>query len=490
MGDEGNGYTPEEALSAIGFGKFQGLLLVYAGLGWMSEAMEMMLLSVVGVAVQSEWGISPRDESLLSSVVFAGMLFGAYFWGVISDGYGRRKGYLGATITIAVAGFCSTFSPNYKTLLFSRCLLGFGIGGGHVFALCLLEFIPTPNRGAWSLALTSFFSCGNVLEAAFAWIIMPRLGWRWLIALSCLPSLLVLLLSVFTPESPRYLYTKGRIQEAQKILETAARINKKNLPPGYLVPEAPRPNADAENVPTLSTSLLKKSAEPRDNQQTWVLSFLALFSPQLRKTTLLLWIANFADTFSYYGVVLMTSELSNQHSICGTANFLKNMKNGNLYVDIFITTLAELPGLIICATIVDRLGRKVTMKAMCILGSLFLLPLAIQQNEIVTTALLFGARMFVSSTVNVMTTYLREVYPTSVRSTGVGIATSMGRVGGIVCPLVAVGLVRGCHQTAAIALFEGVMFLLGFCIFSLPLETGGKGLSDTIQPSNEESADN
>lgn len=80
----------DEALLATGFGKFQLFLLAYAGMGWISEAMEMMLLSFVGPAVQSFWGLSSHQESLITTVVFAGMLVGAYSWGVVSDKYGRR----------------------------------------------------------------------------------------------------------------------------------------------------------------------------------------------------------------------------------------------------------------------------------------------------------------------------------------------------------------------------------------------------------------
>lgn len=82
----------DEALVETGFGKFQVLVLAYAGMGWVSEAMEMMLLSFVGPAVKSQWGLSPHEESLITSVVFAGMLVGAYSWGIISDNYGRRFG--------------------------------------------------------------------------------------------------------------------------------------------------------------------------------------------------------------------------------------------------------------------------------------------------------------------------------------------------------------------------------------------------------------
>lgn len=94
MGNEGPSYTVDDALVALGFGNFQILVLAYAGMGWVSEAMEMMLLSFVGPAVQSTWGLSSNEESLITSVVFAGMLVGAYSWGIVSDTHGRRFFFL------------------------------------------------------------------------------------------------------------------------------------------------------------------------------------------------------------------------------------------------------------------------------------------------------------------------------------------------------------------------------------------------------------
>lgn len=85
-----NVYSLDEALSKIGFGNFQGLVLAYAGLGWVAEAMEMMILSFIGREVQVQWGLSSSEESLISTVVFAGMLIGAYSWGLVSDTYGRK----------------------------------------------------------------------------------------------------------------------------------------------------------------------------------------------------------------------------------------------------------------------------------------------------------------------------------------------------------------------------------------------------------------
>lgn len=102
-------YTVDEALVVLGFGHFHVLVLSYAGMAWISEAMEMMLLSFVGPALQSAWGISSHQQSLITSVVFAGMLIGAYSWGIVSDKHGRR-------LVFHFLPFCFTVIQIFKML--------------------------------------------------------------------------------------------------------------------------------------------------------------------------------------------------------------------------------------------------------------------------------------------------------------------------------------------------------------------------------------
>lgn len=478
-------FTVDEALLATGFGKFQLFLLAYAGMGWISEAMEMMLLSFVGPAVQSFWGLSSHQESLITTVVFAGMLVGAYSWGVVSDKYGRRKGFIITAVVTSLAGFLSAFSPNYISLVITRCLVGLGLGGGPVLSSWFLEFIPAPNRGTWMVIFSAFWTVGTLFEASLAWLIMPRFGWRWLLALSSLPSSLLLIFYKMTPESPRYLCLQDRKTEAVSVLEKIGKTNGRTLPSGILVSDhdSAEPHGKTHLLsPTRNQEqTLQGSFDSKvDSKAGGMSSLLMLFTPELLKPTLLLWVVFFGNAFAYYGLVLLTTELSNGQQICKSVKLQAEKSQDVNYKDVFITSFAEFPGLLIAAATVDRLGRKLSMSAMFFSCCIFLLPLAFHQPEGLTTILLFGARVCITGTFTVAYIYAPEVYPTSVRSTGVGVASSVGRIGGMLCPLVAIGLIQGCHRVAAIILFGAVSFLSGICILLFPFETKGRDLSDTV----------
>ncbi|KAJ6433231.1 hypothetical protein OIU84_017022 [Salix udensis] len=448
-------YTVDDALTSAGFGKFQFLVLAYAGLGWFAEAMEIMILSFVGPVVKSQWNLSSTQESLLSTVVFAGMLVGAYSWGLFSDYCGRRKGFLGITIITSAAGLLSTFSPNYVSLLILRCLVGVGLGGGPVFSSWFLEFVPASHRGTWMVVFSTFWTFGTIFEAALAWIVLPRLNWRWLLALSSLPSIAQLFFYCIVPESPRYLSMKGRITEAHNILEKIAQLNQSKLPPGMLVSDSTI-GLDEESAPSKYTPLLSSTRKLFSDCKSGFSSFVMLFSSKTN-----------SNNTSFVAVILWKCILLLWYHI---ADF------GAKY-------LAELPGILLSAVIVDRFGRKLSMAFMFVLAFIFLLPLVTRQRATLTTALLFGARMCTIGTFTVAGIYAPEVYPTAVRATGAGVASAVGRIGGMLCPLVAVGLVTGCHLKEAIILFEAVIVISAACVLFFPFETSGRELRDSLASS-------
>uniref|UniRef100_A0A2P2QLF7 Uncharacterized protein MANES_14G000300 n=1 Tax=Rhizophora mucronata TaxID=61149 RepID=A0A2P2QLF7_RHIMU len=347
MGDGSSCYSVDEALVATGFGKFQYLVLLYAGMGWISEAMEMMLLSFVGPAVTSEWHLTPHQESILTSVVFAGMLVGAYSWGTVSDLFGRRKGFLVTAIITSSAGLLSAAAPSYTVLLIARGFVGLGLGGGPVLLSWFLEYVPAQNRGTWMVIFSAFWTIGTIFEAALAWIVMPRLGWRWLLGLSALPSFLLLMFYSITPESPRYLCLKGRKNDAHRILEKVAELNGKKLPVGILVSDhelgMQRKSISSEGAHLLSPAEDENINPPskwKDSEMGPFNSLSILLSPKLVRSSLLIWLVFFGNAFSYYGLVLLTTELNNGNNNCHHTEVQLQKFEGINYKDVLITSFA------------------------------------------------------------------------------------------------------------------------------------------------------
>ncbi|CAI5457968.1 unnamed protein product [Closterium sp. Yama58-4] len=109
-------YTVDEALSAVGFGSFHWLLLGYAGLAWAAEAMELLLLSFIATPAAAHWGVGGDGEAALSSVVFAGMLVGAFAWGLLADSRGRRFAFTAMALLTFLAALLSAAAPSFPLL--------------------------------------------------------------------------------------------------------------------------------------------------------------------------------------------------------------------------------------------------------------------------------------------------------------------------------------------------------------------------------------
>ena len=175
---------------------------------------------------------------------------------------------------------------------------------------------------------------------------MPKLGWRWLLGLSVLPSFILLIFYIITPESPRYLILKGRKKEALQVLEKISKINGKNLPPGTLITDIEL-QEKTTNISTKNQDQNQDLEVPpkwKDSEMTVWKSVMLLLSPKLAKTTLLLWVVFFGNAFAYYGLVLLTTQLNNKDNVCGKTEpdvkKLDNSKPDIDYKDVFITSFA------------------------------------------------------------------------------------------------------------------------------------------------------
>ncbi|KAF0905928.1 hypothetical protein E2562_008953 [Oryza meyeriana var. granulata] len=389
-----------------------------------------------------------------------------------------RIGFLSTAVVTGTFGLLSAFSPNYGSLLALRCVVGLGLGAGHVLSTWFIEFVPAAKRGTWMVVFHFSWTVGTILEVLLAWAVMPVLGWRWLLALSSAPCFVLLVFFPLTPESPRYLCSVGRTMDATVILEKIARMNSSSLPPGILT-YGPKKKAD-KRLDNSETALLITEEgnsgidENSSSKPTGINAPREFWSHDLIRSTFLLWFIYLANYFAYYGIILLTSELSNHQSWCTSVgtNFMQS-KDVNLYRDLLVTSLAEFPGLVLAALMVDRIGRKVSLVIMLLMCCVFLAPLAVHLGQGSVTTLLFCARTCIMGSFAVLYVYTPEIYPASSRNTGVGITSSLGRIGSIISPLVTVGLLENCHQKEAVYFMDLMLFLAAVACTLIPLETKG-----------------
>jgi len=177
---------------------------------------------------------------------------------------------------------------------------------------------------------------------------MPTLGWRWLLGLSSTPLLILLQFYVAVPKSPRYLLLKGRTEDARHILEKIAHVNKRQLPRRRFVNDISMELTKVDTIDVLEEACLLEAhgqlekSHMEIKSETGVLSQLySLFSPSLIRSTLLLWVVLFANAFAYYGLVLLTSELSGGGGNCTSDTMpLIAPDESSLYRDVFISSFA------------------------------------------------------------------------------------------------------------------------------------------------------
>lgn len=474
-------YRVDEALDSLGFGKFQKYMLFFVGLAWTADAMEMMLLSFIGPAMRCEFGVSADAEGALTSVVFVGMMLGAPTWGVLSDTKGRKPSLLFSTVTTLIAGIGSALGATFRWVLFFRFLVGFGLGGVPVAYGLFMEFLPNENRGVNLTLIEFFWTLGSMCEAALAWMVLPRHSWRLLLLLSTIPLFVLLVFIFLAPESALYSVSANRMAEAKATLQRVAEMNGKALPRGELVHHS-SPDFD-ERTRYGESRTLAERVMPSGIRR--------LLSSRHRKTSLLVWVIFFGVAFLYYGVVLLTTSLNVRDDedasgeIACLAHGAPKLSNSE-YADIFLSSMGEIPGLIIAIFIIDRIGRRRSMGFTLVATAVCIFPLAFAS---ISTAfrdfVLFCARSSAMAAFTVLYVFAGEVYPTTIRSTGVGVGNGFARIGGILCPVFAVTLIESGQVPLSVVFFLIVAVVSAAASFALRVETSGRRLDADDEPGIE-----
>lgn len=433
----------DHAIERAGFGRFQIKLMILCGLGWAADAMEVLLISFALPAIAEEWGLSNAQRGLLGTSIFLGMLAGALIWGRLSDIVGRKAGFVSTVAIDSIFGLLSALSPSFLWLVILRTITGFGVGGTlpvdySIFA----EYLPQQKRGRYLVLLESFWALGVIAAAGLAWLIVPVLGWRWLLAASAVPGLLIFLIRRHIPESPRYLLVNGKVDQARAVLEMVARENNTRLPDLPLKPITSAGKAD----------------------------WRGLLTPRLRRTSLLLWVIWFAISLGYYGVFTWLP----------TFFRTSGMELLPVYQNTFILALAQLPGYFSAAYLVEKWGRRRTLAFYLIASGLFTYLFALATSLNMLVAMGIWISFFTLGAWGAVYAYTPEAYPTNLRGTGIGTASGWTRIAGAIAPSLGAALLGG-GLIVPLTVFAVFFVIGGVASIALPHETSQQPLADTLE---------
>ena len=307
-----------DRLENLPVGNFHYKLLIVTGLGWLFDSMDTGLISFVLPMLAKDWNLSPEQVGMIGSIGLFGMAIGAVMAGSLADKFGRKNIFAATVILYSVSTGLCAIAWSYESLLLFRFLVGFGLGGELPVAATLVsEYAPAHLRGRFIVLLESFWAVGWLAAALLSYFFLPVFGWKAAFLIGSLPALYVFLIRLHMPESVRYLISKGKVEEAEKIIV--------NLECKLGVEHKPFKNIKVEEVP-----------EP---------SPVVLFNSQFRVRTIMLWLTWFGIVFSYYGIFMWLPSIV----------YAQGFEVVKSFEYVLVMTLAQLPGYFAAAWLVDKI---------------------------------------------------------------------------------------------------------------------------------------
>ncbi|ETN13119.1 hypothetical protein PPTG_08047 [Phytophthora nicotianae INRA-310] len=469
------------AIANISDGVFQLRAVLILGLGNAADAVEILSIGYILAVYEDKEGVvlTRAQQSLLAAAIFAGMFTGGLLFGSLSDRIGRRKSLLYSLLLNGIFGLLSALSPNVYALIAFRTCAGIGIGGTvpALFTLCS-EHVPANRRGYYVTIVAAYWMVGAVFTAGLAWFMLGRpdamYSWRAFAAIVSLPSFVCWMLTYkYVPESAQFFARRRLLTDAEMVVDT---IKTTNGDAADHVTESSsllsQHNTDASEVNGY-TVVFGPSDPGIQTERSSLSAYGILFDPVLRGTTISLLMSWFCLSFGSYGLATWITML------------FKRIGLENPFANAFIYAAANLPGNIMTALLMDRLGGRrilaisMLLSAGCATGFAYANSSASGAATIVLLASGFNA--FSTAGWNAIDLMSAESFPTDVRTTGMGTLSAAGRAGSVAAQFVNGYLIGPpVHVTLLLAITASMM-LLGTISSVLVRDYSNKALPESVE---------
>jgi putative MFS transporter len=431
-------------LDRLPISSFHRRILWLIGLGMFFDGFDIYVASaVLGATLKNGFSTMGQNAEFVS-VTFLGMMMGAFFTGFLGDRYGRRFTYQANLAIFGVASLASAFAPSMPVLILLRFAMGAGLGAENVVGYATMtEFVPPQARGKWLGIVSVFVVSGLPVTALLGTLIIPHFGWRIMFVLGGLGAMVVWYLRKALPESPRWLESVGREEEAERILQEIERE--------VALHHAPL------KVP-VSTPTAKHSQ-----------GLASLLNPVLLPRMIVGSTALIVVNTLIFGFVtwLPTFFVQQGRSIASSLGYS------------LIISLGAPLGTALGALTADSWGRKPTIVvaslSTILIGSIY--PFVNEPAALMLVGFLLMIPIYVLVAV-LFAIYIPELFPTEIRMRASGICNTFGRGATIVTPFIVIALFRAYGVTGVVGFLIGLLIIQIFVVVKFGVEPSKKRLEE------------
>ncbi|TXS38597.1 MFS transporter [Streptomyces sp. OR43] len=412
------------------------------------EAFDQLLTASALPVLTEQWKLSTGQGTMIVTSGSVGMLLGALVAGWLGDRIGRVNTVaLGVAVT-ALASLAVAFSPGFALFTLFRFVQGLGIGGVvPVAATYINEIARADHRGRFVLLYELIFPAGLATATLVASWVVPSFGWRVMFVIGALPVLLVVVLRRQVPESPRWLLSRGRVTEAERVI---ARIEKDVAKSTGAPLPAPGPATAVET----SRGGLRDLFTGRYLRRTAVVSAL--------------W---FVAYYVNHGIATWLPSLY-------TKEFGLDLRTALNYA--LLSNVTGLIGCLLVALVIDRVGRRVSLTVGLGGAAVALFALAVSGATSGGQVAMWASvtTLFVFATNVSLYLYTPELYPTRSRARGASFGGVWNRLGVILGPIVVGAIISSGAGLTMVFTQLGCVAAVGAVIALFAVETKGKTLEE------------
>lgn len=385
------------------------------------DGYDMNIFGVIVPALMKDMNLNPAQIGLLASYALYGMILGSVLFGMIADKIGRKKAIMLGILVYSVFTGLTGFAQSQTQFGIFRFLAGFGLAGVVPNAIAIeAEYSPQKNRGLLVTLISIGVPVGAMLASGLGMLLLAPYGWRVMLWLAFIPVLLIFVVYYYMPESMIFYVKNGERDKIRQTLKQANPEYAAKEDDNYVIPAQMR----SENAP-----------------------FATLFKNGLARNTVLFWIAYFMNMFTIFGMQTWLPKMM----------MLMGYPLGSSLWFLLTFNTGALLGMTFGGWAGGKYGYQKILVSYYIICAICVSLLTVKTNMFLLSIIIFLIGTAILGVQGVINTFVSQSYPLNCRSTALGWANGLGRLGGAVGPTV-----------GGLLLAAKVPMTVNFFVFAVP----------------------